>query len=78
MAEKRGEIEKIINHKRTEIEERQKLFPIELLNRSIFMQTPCISLTKYLQRNDMHGIIAEFKRKSPSKDAINLYANLHR
>ena len=69
-------LEKIIAHKRTEVAERQSLYPAKLLERSIFFETPTVSLTKYLRRPDRHGIIAEFKRRSPSKGVINAYAKV--
>lgn len=69
-------LEKIIAHKRTEVAERQSLYPAKLLERSIFFETPTVSLTKYLRRPDRHGIIAEFKRRSPSKGVLNAYAKV--
>ncbi len=69
-------LEKIIAHKRNEVAERQSLYPAKLLERSIFFETPTVSLTKYLRRPDRHGIIAEFKRRSPSKGVINAYAKV--
>lgn len=69
-------LEKIIAHKRTEVAERQSFYPAKLLERSIFFETPTVSLTKYLRRPDRHGIIAEFKRRSPSKGIINAYAKV--
>ena len=69
-------LEKIIAHKRTEVAERQSLYPAKLLERSIFFETPTVSLSKYLKRPDRQGIIAEFKRRSPSKGVINAYAKV--
>ncbi|MCB0521237.1 MAG: indole-3-glycerol phosphate synthase TrpC [Lewinellaceae bacterium] len=69
-------LEKIIAHKKNEVAERQSLYPAKLLERSIFFETPTVSLTKYLSRPDRQGIIAEFKRRSPSKGVINASAKV--
>lgn len=67
---------KIIENKRVEIEERKSLYPVKLLEKSVFFQTETVSLKKYLLREDKSGIIAEFKTKSPSKGYINPYADV--
>ncbi|MFM5960405.1 MAG: indole-3-glycerol phosphate synthase TrpC, partial [Dolichospermum sp.] len=41
------------------------------LEQSIYFQSPTVSLKKYIQRPDKSGIIAEIKRKSPSRGVIN-------
>ena len=69
-------LEQIILHKHKEVEERKDLYPIKLLERSIYFQTQPISLKHYVLRPDKSGIIAEFKRKSPSKGMINQYASV--
>lgn len=69
-------LDKIITHKKEEIARRKELYPIQLLEQSIYMNTPVVSMKKYLLREDKSGIIAEFKRKSPSKGAINPYATV--
>ncbi len=71
-------LEKIITHKRKEIAKRKELYPIALLEQSIYYRTPVVSMKKYLTRKDKSGIIAEFKRKSPSKGAINPYAKVEK
>ena len=71
-------LEKIIAHKKTEVAERKALYPVPLLEKSIYYQTPVVSLCKYLTRADKSGIIAEFKRRSPSKGDINPYATVER
>lgn len=71
-------LEKILDHKRQQVEERKSLFPLELLKKSIFFETPCVSMKKYLLREDRWGIIAEFKRKSPSQGVINDHASVEK
>lgn len=67
-------LEDIVAHKRAEVEERKSLYPLRLLERSIYAKAQPVSLRKYLLRPDLNGIIAEFKRKSPSKGYINEFA----
>lgn len=69
-------LEEIINHKVKEVADRKALYPVRLLEQSIYFKTPVVSLQKYLLREDMSGIIAEFKRRSPSKGNINPYASI--
>ncbi|HFA48277.1 MAG TPA: indole-3-glycerol phosphate synthase TrpC [Bacteroidetes bacterium] len=69
-------LEKIIAHKKKEVAERKKLFPIDLLERSLFFKTECVPLVKYLKDENKSGVIAEFKRRSPSKGDINKYASV--
>ena len=64
-------LEEILVSKQKEVAENESLFPRKLLEKSIYFTTPTVSLTKYLQREDRWGIIAEIKRRSPSKGVIN-------
>ncbi len=65
----------IVTHKRQEVEKDKELYPVKLLEKSTYFPSPCVSLKEYILRTDKSGIIAEFKRKSPSKSSINLYAD---
>jgi indole-3-glycerol phosphate synthase len=71
-------LEKIVARKVKEVAEAKELFPVKFLEQSIFFGSPTVSLAKYVQRSDKTGIIAEFKRKSPSKGVINAYASVER
>ena len=69
-------LDEIVQHKQQEVKERKSLFPKELLEKSIFFNTPCVSMKKYVTRDDRWGIIAEFKRRSPSKGLINDHSSV--
>ena len=69
-------LETIRQHKIKEVEDRKSLYPVKLLEQSIFFESPCVSLKEYVTDANRSGIIAEFKRKSPSKGNINQYANV--
>lgn len=61
----------IVTHKRREVADRKTLHPVATLEKSVhFLRTP-VSLRAALRQNGASGIIAEFKRKSPSKGFIH-------
>lgn len=64
-------LEKIIADKYKEVEEKKSLVPVKLLEKTTFFSGPIVSMKKYVTHPDKSGIIAEFKRKSPSKGTIN-------
>lgn len=61
----------IIAHKRTEVAERRGLYPAKLLESSPYFKATPHSLRSCLKRAEGVGIIAEIKRRSPSKGVIN-------
>ncbi|WP_224998332.1 indole-3-glycerol phosphate synthase TrpC [Cesiribacter sp. SM1] len=71
-------LQEIVKHKKAEVAERISLYPIKLLEQSIYFGGKTVSLKKYVLREDKTGIIAEFKRQSPSKGVINPYAAVER
>ncbi len=68
-------LQKIIASKRTEIERLKVDKPVKILEKSPFFERKVLSLKKHLTQKNASGIIAEFKRKSPSKPNINLQAD---
>lgn len=68
-------LDHILADKRREVEENRELYPLKLLEKSIYFQASPVSMKKYLLRPDLNGIIAEFKRRSPSKGVINEFAD---
>jgi indole-3-glycerol phosphate synthase len=66
----------IVAHKKEEVSVLKSLITIKQLESSLYFQSPCVSLAGYLQREDKSGIIAEFKKQSPSAGAINKYADI--
>lgn len=66
----------IIEHKRLEVEKTKQIVPLKELKRRITEETlpPCRSMKQAL-RNSPTGIIAEFKRRSPSKGWIKQEAD---
>ncbi|EGV43253.1 indole-3-glycerol phosphate synthase TrpC [Bizionia argentinensis JUB59] len=63
-------LQKIVADKRREVALKKQLIPISQLEQSILFERKTISLVKNLQ-NSKSGIIAEHKRRSPSKHMIN-------
>jgi indole-3-glycerol phosphate synthase len=64
-------LDKIIEHKRTEVAERKRSKPVTELQKSVNYTRQPLSLKKFLLDPSKTGIIAEFKRRSPSKGVIN-------
>lgn len=69
-------LDKIIAHKKSEIAEKSSLVPVKLLEQSIYFDSSAVSMKEYIRHEDKTGIIAEFKRKSPSKGPINTTASV--
>ncbi|NRD24658.1 indole-3-glycerol phosphate synthase TrpC [Winogradskyella litoriviva] len=68
-------LDKIVIDKRKEVDLRKSLIPISQLEQSVLFERNNISLAQNL-RNSQSGIIAEHKRRSPSKSVINQSLNV--
>lgn len=68
-------LSKIVIDKRIEVSLRKELIPIKQLEQSILFERETFSLVKKLKKSST-GIIAEHKRRSPSKQVINHNLNV--
>lgn len=68
-------LDKITLDKRKEVELRKNLIPVSQLEQSVLFGRQTVSLTNNL-RSSKSGIIAEHKRRSPSKSVINNTLNV--
>jgi indole-3-glycerol phosphate synthase len=68
-------LSKIIADKHKEVDLKKSLIPASQLEASVLFDRPTVSLANAL-RNSKPGIIAEHKRRSPSKSTINQNTNV--
>ena len=69
-------LDKIIAHKRIEVAAQKQQVSVAELETSGYFGKTCVSLKNALLIPHATGIIAEFKRKSPSKGIINDHASV--
>lgn len=67
-------LDTIVAHKQKEVAERKLAVSVAALEKRDLFQRETISLKQELSKTGASGIIAEFKRKSPSKGIINAIA----
>jgi len=64
-------LDKIVLRKREEVEQAKKLVSLKELENAVYFNRTPYSLKEFMLAADRTGIIAEFKRRSPSKGIIN-------
>ncbi|MDB5201393.1 MAG: indole-3-glycerol phosphate synthase [Ferruginibacter sp.] len=69
-------LQKIIAHKEEEVAVRKLMVPEKDLFDTSYFARRCLSLKQNLLTDNATGLIAEFKRKSPSKGFINEHADV--
>ncbi len=67
-------LEKIVASKQHEVMQLKKSFPVPELEKSRYFPEPVRSLKSSVLDREKNGIIAEFKRQSPSRGVINSLA----
>ena len=68
-------LDKIVRDKRKEVDLRKSIIPVKQLEQFVLFKRETISLANNL-RHSKNGIIAEHKRRSPSKSVINQGLNV--
>lgn len=68
-------LDTIIAHKREELVATKQGMPLEVLKDKAPFENPCRSIKQALLQHGA-GIIAEFKRRSPSRPNLNLHADI--
>ncbi len=69
-------LEEIIAYKKKEVESCRELIPLHILEKERYFKRETLPLSVSLLNKDKSGIIAEFKKKSPSKGDINMHADV--
>jgi indole-3-glycerol phosphate synthase len=71
-------LDQILAFKKVEVENLKVSAPVRLLEQSSYFESPTISMKDHLLRDDKSGIIAEIKRRSPSKGVINPHVSIEK
>lgn len=66
----------IVDEKRLQVESMKAEFPVSVFTTSADFNRPCYSLKQKLLHTEDIGVIAEFKRRSPSRGVFNSVVNV--
>jgi len=69
-------LDEIINFKKLEVQRYKEKYPVSALEKARMFERIPLKLTDFIKDPEKTGIIAEFKRKSPSKGIINTESSL--
>jgi indole-3-glycerol phosphate synthase len=69
-------LEKIVEQKKAEVERQKSQVTVNSLEKTLFFHRQTLSLRQFLLDESRTGIIAEFKRRSPSRGIINSTATV--
>src|SRR5690606_22445356 len=64
-------LDKIVAHKRVEVARQREAVPVAQLEAAVFFNRETFALKQFIRDESRTGVIAEFKRKSPSRGIIN-------
>lgn len=69
-------LDQIVAQKKMEVANRKIEMPLAQLEKEFFFNKETLSLSQFINDTKRTGIIAEFKRKSPSKGIINAHSTV--
>lgn len=69
-------LDKIVDSTKLRVQTLKEKYKIKYFEGSDLFNSPTVSLQEYILKQNKNGIIAEFKRCSPSKGMLNAYAKV--